>query len=137
MEDLDEVSTGSGANLRGFDRSPVSASAFFLELLVDVSTGCGRNRLGFAAVRSPVSGSFLAVFELLLVVSTGSGANRLALGFSSCALSFSFDDLEEVSTGVGLNRLGGGEDIVVELKEIKGTAPGVRPERESSCVRIG
>lgn len=134
MEDLYEVSTGAGANLLGFDRSPVSGSVFFLELLVVVSTGCGRNRLGFVAFKSPVSGSFLAVLELLVVVSTGSGANRLALGFSSCASPLSFEDLEVVSTGVGANLRGGGEDIVVEAEEVKGVSPEVKCEFERACV---
>ena len=37
---------------------------------------------------------------------------RLGLGFSSCALFLSFEDLVVVSTGCGANLRGGGEDML-------------------------
>lgn len=113
LEDLLVVSTGCGANLLGCgcDKSPVSGSLLFLELVDVVSTGCGKNRLGLGAFKSPVSGSVLLVLELLVEVSTGTGANLLTAGFSSCAVFLSFEDFVLVSTGCGANRRGGGDDM--------------------------
>lgn len=113
LEDLLDVSTGCGANLLGCgcDKSPVSGSLLFLELVDEVSTGCGKKRLTLGSFKSPVSGSFLLVFELLVEVSTGTGANLLTAGFSSCALFLSLEDFVLVSTGCGANRRGGGDDM--------------------------
>lgn len=110
LEDLLDVSTGGGANLLVCicDKSPVSGSLLFRELVDVVSTGCGKNRLVLGAFKSPVSGSFL---ELLAEVSTGTGANLLTAGFSSCALFLSLEDFVLVSTGCGANRRGGGDDM--------------------------
>lgn len=93
------------------------------------------NRLGGrGALKSPVSGSCLADFELFTEVSTGSGANRLTLGFSSCALCLSFEDLALVSTGWGANlRGGGGEDMFV-VGGLRANEPGVKCLSGSACV---
>ena len=95
------------------------------------------NRLGgLGALKSPVSGSCLAVFELLTEVSTGCGANLLTLGFSSCTLCLSFEDLAVVSTGWGANlRGGGGEDMLV-VGGSRASEPGLKRLSESTCAIV-
>ncbi len=65
-------------------RRPSSTTFSFLELFVDVSTGCGKDlRGGFGLVEAgSTNGSLAACARLLLaVVSTGCGAKRRLVFF--------------------------------------------------------
>jgi len=64
-------------------RRPSPTAFSFLELLMDVSTGCGKNLRGFGLVLpASANGSLIAGARLLLaVVSTGSGTKRRRVFF--------------------------------------------------------
>ena len=100
---------------------PSSIAISFLELLVDVSTGCGKNLHGFglelpaSANGSGVNGARL----LLAVISSGSGAKRRLVFFVV------------VSTGCGKGRRRGGDEGRAIMPQQRTSRPGgfERPRR--------
>lgn len=113
LDDVADVSIGSGANRRGFGASACSAWALFLEDVTVVSNGWGVKRRGFGA-----SGSARCALSLedVIVVSIGCGENLRGFGRStSPARCLSLEDETVVSIGSTLNFLGGAAESMLRV----------------------